>query len=401
VADLGDIQRLAEARKLRAEIDRAERVFEKLTNGSAPADESFAGAAEAFSAPIDKNTLTLAYWLQRDTPPPDFMLGELVSTSSRILMAAPTGLGKTNFVIAKGVAIAAGDRWLHWKAGESPRKVLLIDGEMPKRVLRRRLEDAVRRRGGDAPDTFFIISRDDFPDEMPPLNTEAGQKFVERFIEAIGGVDLIVFDNIQALLLGDMKDELPWQETLPWVRDLTRRNIGQIWVHHTGHDETHSYGTKTREWQLDTVILLERVEIPDTDIAFRLSFIKSRERTPENRRDYEPVLVTLAADQWTFERNGHIPSIRRTPQSRALELLKDAVAREGVIPPACSHIPPDTHCVTEDQWRRYCSLGSLSEGSGDDPGKKAEAERKAFKRAADKLIGSKVSKWENFVWIIR
>jgi hypothetical protein len=35
-----------------------------------------------------------------------------------------------------------------------------------------------------------------------------------------------------------MKDEEPWQDTLPWIRSLTNRSIGQLWVHHTGHEET-------------------------------------------------------------------------------------------------------------------------------------------------------------------
>jgi hypothetical protein len=56
-----------------------------------------------------------------------------------------------------------------------------------------------------------------------------------------------------------MKDEEPWQDTLRWARSLTNRAIGQLWVHHTGHDDSRSYGTKTREWQLDTVILLKRI----------------------------------------------------------------------------------------------------------------------------------------------
>jgi hypothetical protein len=296
------------------------------------------------------------------------------------------------------LAIAAGDGFLHWRRSEGPRKVLFIDGEMPKRLLKRRLEDAVHRHGS-APDTFFVLSRDDFPDDMPPLNTEAGQKFVDRFIEAIAGVDFIIFDNIQALLSGDMKDETPWQDTLPWVRDLTRRNIGQIWIHHTGHDETHSYGTKTREWQLDTVILLIAVEQhPTAAVAFNLTFTKARERTPDNRADYEPATITLANDQWTSSRGAHTPIRKRTGQDRAFELLKEAIAAAGEIPPRSKQIPPDIHCVDESLWRRYCRLGCLSE-PGDDPLKKAEAEGRAFRRAAGKLIGTKVGKWENWVWI--
>ena len=75
-----------------------------------------------------------------------------------------------------------------------------------------------------------------------------------------------------SLIAGDMKDEEPWQQTLPWVRWLTRQAVGQIWVHHTGHDETRSYGTKTREWQMDTVIHLDAVKRDETDISFCLQF---------------------------------------------------------------------------------------------------------------------------------
>jgi hypothetical protein len=312
-----DSSATAERQLLFHKVSRLEKDFARLerlaggavrANGNGHAANGIAGEEEeAERPPIDRNTLTLAYWMERDTSPPDFMLGELVSTSSRILLVAPTGLGKTNFVMAKGIEIAAGDGFLHWRASEGPRKVLFIDGEMPKRLLKRRLEDAVRRRGGEQPDTFFILCRDDLPNDMPPLNTKAGRRFVERIIEVIGGVDLIIFDNIQALLIGDMKDEAPWQEVMPWVRDLTRRNIGQIWVHHTGHDESHSYGTKTREWQLDTGMLLERIDCPGADIAFRLDFFKSREKTPENRADFEPAIITLGGDQWTSERGGHVP----------------------------------------------------------------------------------------------
>jgi hypothetical protein len=78
------------------------------------------------------------------------------------------------------------------------------------------------------PPTFFFLNREDYP--LDPLNSEAGQKFVDGTIAAIGGADLLILDNVQALLSGDMKEEEPWQQTLPWIRDLTRRGIGQIWA---------------------------------------------------------------------------------------------------------------------------------------------------------------------------
>jgi hypothetical protein len=308
-----------------------------------------------------------------------------------MLLVAPTGLGKTNLALAIAFAISHGSNFLGWVGTGEPRRVLYIDGEMPMRLMRERLEDAIRRSGG-RPAYFYILSREDFPD-MLPLNTPAGQRFIDRMIEIAGGVDLVVFDNVQALLAGDMREELPWKQTLPWIRDLTRRKIGQIWVHHTGHDETHSYGTKTREWQLDLVALLEAIEPAEADIAFTLKLTKARERTPSTRRDFAPVAIRLIDDKWEFEPGEQHVRTKQTATSRALALLRDAIAREGALPPSSEHIPANTLCVTEGLWRRYCEKGFLSEGSPD-------AFRMAFKRATERLIGTKVGKWDLWVWLI-
>jgi hypothetical protein len=80
------------------------------------------------------------------------------------------------------------------------------------------------------------------------------------------------------------------------MRDLTRRSIGQCWIHHT-NDDGKSYGTKTREWQLDTVVAMRRVETDD-DIAFTLDFTKARERAPHNRADFAPLTIVLRDDEW-------------------------------------------------------------------------------------------------------
>lgn len=52
--------------------------------------------------------LTLEQWAVRDLPSPDYLLGEVLSTTSRVLLAADTGIGKTRFSIAIGMRAAAG-----------------------------------------------------------------------------------------------------------------------------------------------------------------------------------------------------------------------------------------------------------------------------------------------------
>jgi hypothetical protein len=295
-------------------------------------------------------------WLARDIPEPDILLGPF-STTSRGMFVANTGLGKTNLAMAIAFAMAAGQSFLHWTNHRAAR-ALFIDGEMSRRLLRSRIREAVNRCG-QIPDELHFISCDEI-DGMAPLNTEGGQAYVNSLVDHLGGIDFVFFDNVQSLLSGDMKDEEPWKQTLPWIRDLTRRNIGQLWIHHTGHDPSRSYGTKTREWQLDMVMLGEALQRADTDIAFSLKFTKARERTPDNRQDFDEVTVILSDDKWGVEasttqkrKKGVSPLAQKF-----LAALHDALAAPG----ATIHRVAGRSAVTIDAWKLECRrLGLLDD----------------------------------------
>jgi AAA domain len=255
--------------------------------------------AQKYNGPQAKSppSLTLEEWLNRKLPEPDLLL-PLLSTTSRVLINAPTGIGKTMLGIAIAMALAAGSGFLHWR-GIRPARTLFIDGEMSSRLLQQRLKDEVIRLG-NTPKDMHVFSHEDI-EGFAPLNTPEGQACIEALIRRIGDLDLIIFDNIMSLIAGDMKDEESWRAALPWVKSLTKREIGQMWLHHTGHDETRGYGTKTREWQMDTVIHLEEVKRPDTDVSFQFGFRKARERRPENRAAFANVCIALINDQWTSD----------------------------------------------------------------------------------------------------
>jgi hypothetical protein len=305
--------------------------------------------------------LTVAAWLARDIPPPDFLMGEWVSTTSRGMIVSATGLGKTNFCLALAFSMALGQDFLHWRATRKAR-VLYVDGEMSRRLVRERLADAARRAGA-VPDALFVLCREDMQD-MEPLNTPEGQEFIDDLIEQLGWVDFVILDNVQSLLLGDMKDEVPWQDTLPWIRSLTSRSTGQLWVHHTGHEESRSYGTKTREWQLDTVILLRRIENSSADIEFMLEFTKSRERAPHNRADFETVNVTLANDRWKVQGTGRKSAAKPpSPLARRFHAaLLDALVSYGTPRPQSANRPS----VSMKEWKaECCRLGMLDANPAD------------------------------------
>jgi hypothetical protein len=284
------------------------------SNDGEPIFEPLNGASTAGTPPkIEIATLpplTLDEWRNRDLPDPDFIMGHWLTTTSRVLLTAATGLGKTNFGLALGMRIAAGEDFLHWRA-HRPARVLYIDGEMSRRLLRERVLDEEKRIG---------------------INTIEGQAWMNAFIEKVGGVDLVIPDNIMSLTTGDQKDSEPWQQTIPWALSLTKRQIGQVWVHHTGHDESRSYGDKTREWQMDTVVHLDAVKRDDSDVSFSMAFRKARERTPATRFDFQDVKIALVNDQWEHELTQAKRPDKIAPQAaRALDALRNVLASDQAV----------------------------------------------------------------------
>jgi hypothetical protein len=295
--------------------------------------------------------LTIKEWLVRDLPAPDFIMGNWLSTTTRGLLVGPTGLGKTNFALALTLHMAAGSDFLHWR-GRRLCNVLYIDGEMSRRLFKQRIEDAVNRLG-QHPTGFHALSHEDV-ENFAPLNTPAGQAYIERLI-AQTKPDFIVFDAIMCLLAGEMKEGQSWAAVMPWVRSLTRRRIGQLWLHHTGHDENRSYGDKTKEWQLDTVLHMETLAREDADVSFALEFRKARERTPATRDDFQRSRIAILGDQWTVEitasvRPGSVSPIGQT----FLNALHNALAGE------VTEMRYGRRAVSQELWKAECfALGLL------------------------------------------
>jgi hypothetical protein len=297
-------------------------------------DKYLAANQSADQAADVMRKLSVSRWLTLDIPPTDWLLGGILSATSKTLGYSPTGLGKTNLYMAAAIHLAAGKDFLHWQTLR-PSRWLYVDGEMPADLAKERIVDAVRRLGGDPGMLYYLNRNADFPD-MPPLNqivrdekghdTKPGVDYIESIIRQIetseGKLDGIILDNIQCLLLGSMQEEEPWRAMLPWCDSLSRRRISQVWLHHTGHDIGHAYGAKMREWQMDTVIAMRPAEHPTADICFTLDFNdKHRLRKPSSRADYDPVTVILANDQWSI---GEIEQDRKLAEVR--ETLDEIVA---------------------------------------------------------------------------
>jgi len=240
--------------------------------------------------------ITLAAWLRKKLPLRDYLLGTVLSTTSRWILFGETGVGKTLFTMALGGAASSGTSLLKWQARRRAR-VMYIDGELPAETFKERMEIVARQYGADLP--FFGYNRDDLGDDaMPPFNTPKGEEWLWREIDLIKP-DLIIFDSIMCLLIGSMAEEESWAPVKVLMRKISSRRIAQIWLHHTGHDPSKGFGTKTREWEVDTVVSLTQAQPETDDVA--LEFKKARLRNPETRAEFDSCVIRYGADGWTSD----------------------------------------------------------------------------------------------------
>lgn len=327
--------------------------------------------------------LSAEAWMEREFPPSVRLLGDLVTTTSRMFLVGATGLGKTMLGVALAAGMATGTGFLDWPC-DRPSRVLYVDGEMPGELVKVRLADAMRRLGRkDLSSNLLVYCSDtaeDFATQFPalgvlqPLSTEEGHNFIYGLVEALK-VDVVIFDNVMSLVGGDQKDEIPWTETLPLVTGLTRRRVGQIWLDHTGHNTARQYGTSTKAWRFDSVgVMTAHDGCGERETAFKLSFDtpgKARRRTPDNWDQFAPRVIRLTDDVWSCDGaandTGGFKHLRNS-RAKYYEPLMTAIAASGMPGKA-----------TAVAWEQACVNAGLIQ-----PG--VEASYKLFRTAKSEML---------------
>jgi putative DNA primase/helicase len=199
--------------------------------------------------------LNLREFLELSLKPREMLLDPILPEKGLAMLYAARGTGKTHVAIGIAFAVATGSNFLKWKAPR-PRRVLLIDGEMPAAALQERLASII----ASAPET-----------QLDPQNIqilagdliEAGgignlaspdvQAEIDRWLD---GVDVLMLDNLSSLtaVIRD-NDAESWGPIQEWLLKLRRRGISVLIVHHAGKGGQQR-GTSRREDVLDTSISL-------------------------------------------------------------------------------------------------------------------------------------------------
>ena len=87
-----------------------------------------------------------------------------------------------------------------------------------------------------------------------------------------------------------MIDEENWLTLKPLIQRISSQRIAQVWLDHTGHNTGRSYGTASKQWEMDAVLILSK---PDPEAEeIRVEFTKKRLCRPETAHLFQPLSLT-------------------------------------------------------------------------------------------------------------
>lgn len=221
-------------------------------------------------------TIGLDELMSRQFPPKEMLLGPWLPFQGVAMVFGPRGTGKTHFALGVAYAVASGGSYLHWQAPR-PRKVLVIDGEMPAATLKERWIGIVANSETEPPPGDYVrILADSLSESgLPDLSTEKGQEAIQPHI---GDAELIVVDNLSTLARSGKENESEsWGIIQGWALKQRREGRSVLFVHHAGKGGEQR-GTSKREDIMDSVIKLSVPSdySPVDGARFVVTFTKSR-----------------------------------------------------------------------------------------------------------------------------
>lgn len=239
--------------------------------------------------------LTAHELLTLDLPPRETVLSPWLPSKGLAMIYGPRGIGKTHVSLGGAYAIASGGVFLRWQAA-TPRRVLVVDGEMPAHVLQQRLAAIADASGKEppAPDYLRFLAID-LQERGLDLTNEGDR---EALALEIGNSEVIFLDNISTLARAGRENEAEsWLPIQEWALEQRRAGRSVVFIHHAGKGGQQR-GTSRREDVLDTVIALRKPtdHQPDQGARFELHYEKSRGFYGD---DAQPFEAALGAAGWT------------------------------------------------------------------------------------------------------
>jgi putative DNA primase/helicase len=279
--------------------------------------------------------ISLAGLFALDIKPRGMVLDPIIPEKGLALLYGARGAGKTHVAHGIAYAVATGTGFLKWRA-DRPRRVLLIDGEMPAQALRERLEQVAAahspefRRTGVESVPFDITAGDLIDRGIGDLASPSVQAKLEPWLQ---GVELLILDNLSSLTTELRENDADaWSPIQQWLLRLRRRGISVLIVHHAGKGGGQR-GTSRREDVLDTSICLRRPGdyVPTEGARFELHIEKGRGIHGDQAEPFEARLsIVDGRTVWSMKK---IEDVERARIATLLDLgfsIRDIAEETGL-----------------------------------------------------------------------
>jgi putative DNA primase/helicase len=266
----------------------------------------------------------VAEFLALKIPPREMLLAPILPEKGLTMVYAPRGVGKTHVAHGIGFAVATGGLFLRW-AAPKPRRVLVVDGEMPGSELQKRLGEIIAGAAiKPAPGAFNLLPADLVEGGVGNLADPKVQAALDPWLD---GIELLILDNLSTLtsVLRD-NDQESWGPIQEWLLRLRRRGISALLVHHAGKGGTQR-GTSRREDVLDTSISLRRPSdyVATEGARFEIHIEKGRGIHGADAKPFEAKLeVRNGACLWTMR------DIEDVAAARVAALLEDGLSLRDI-----------------------------------------------------------------------
>lgn len=277
--------------------------------------------------PDDLFPIGYSEFVDTPRPQPEHILSPWLTTPGLAMVFAERGVGKTLMTSNIAFAAATGGAFLCWNCPK-PRRVLVIDGEMPAVELQKRFKEIERMAGRrPAPENLTFLTADLSPDGLPDLGTVDGQLRFEKYLE---GYDLIIVDNLSTMnRTGAENDADSWGVLQQWL--IKQRSAGRcvLLVHHAGKGGAQR-GTSRREDVLGTVVQLKHPAgyNPSEGANFEVHFTKARGFFGA---DAEPLEAQLSRDGvWTWKRLNEAKAADAVALYQEGKTMRDVAKELGV-----------------------------------------------------------------------
>ena len=170
--------------------------------------------------------VSLDKFLALSIKPREMLLDPIIPEKGLAMLYASRGTGKTHVALGIAYAVAAGSKFLKWQAPR-PRRVLLIDGEMPAAALQERL---IPIAAETRPEGLKILAGDLI--EEGGIGNLASPEVQAELDPWLSDIDLLILDNLSSLtaVIRD-NDAESWGPIQEWLLRLRRRGLSALIVH--------------------------------------------------------------------------------------------------------------------------------------------------------------------------